>query len=106
MPTRSHVSALDKVSDAEAWHVQYILDTQQHVAMHPTPEAAIEAACRLMDAGHYVYGVGVGPLSDSIGPKEIARIYALWASAKNLLANRYETSRVPSSSGRHCCGGG
>ena len=45
---------------------------------YPTPERAIEAACRLMDAGCDVYGIGTGPLTDSIGREQIARIYALW----------------------------
>ncbi len=42
--------------------------------MHPTPEAAIEAACHLMDEGADVFGIGTGPLEDSIGHREISRI--------------------------------
>jgi hypothetical protein len=48
-----------------------------------TPEEAIEAACRLIDDGHEVYGIGTGPLTDTIGMDEIARIYALWGASEN-----------------------
>jgi hypothetical protein len=64
------------------WHVQYRRDAVDYVDVHPTPEAAIEAACVRIDDGWDVYGIGTGPLSDSIGPNEIARIYALWVRAK------------------------
>jgi hypothetical protein len=61
------------------WHVQYRRDSEDLIAEHPSPEQAIEAACGLIDEGCDVYGIGTGPLSDSIGPEHIARIYALWA---------------------------
>ena len=64
------------------WHVQYRKDAASHVARHPSPEEAIEAACRLIDDGCDVYGVGTGPLTDSIDREQIARIYAMWARAK------------------------
>jgi hypothetical protein len=64
------------------WHVQYRKDATSHVVRHPSPERAIEAACRLIDDGRDVYGVGIGPLTDSIDREEIARIYAMWARAK------------------------
>jgi hypothetical protein len=64
------------------WHVQYRKDATSHVARHPSPEQAIEAACRLIDDGCDVYGVGTGPLTDSIDREQIARIYAMWARAK------------------------
>jgi hypothetical protein len=48
----------------------------------PSPERAIEAACRLIDDGCDVYGVGTGPLTDSIEKEQIARVYAMWARAK------------------------
>ena len=50
--------------------------------MHASPEQAIEAACGLIDDGCDVYGIGTGPLTDSVGQVEIARIYAIWAKAK------------------------
>jgi hypothetical protein len=71
------------VCDAEAWYVQRRRDTVDHLGRHPGPEAVIEAACRLIDDGCDVYGIGTGPLTDSIGRKEIARIYALWVKAKS-----------------------
>jgi hypothetical protein len=77
-----HTPSRCQVCDAEIWHVQYRRGTIDHSVMHPSPEAAIETACRLIDDGCDVYGIGTGPLTDSIGPGEIARIYALWARAK------------------------
>jgi hypothetical protein len=60
------------------WHVQYRNQAGDHIAQHPGPELAIEAACRLMDDGWDVYGIGTGPLTDSIDKEQIARIYAMW----------------------------
>jgi hypothetical protein len=65
------------------WHVQYREGAAERIDWHASPENAIEAACRLIDAGHDVYGIGTGPLTDSIERKQIARIYALWARAKH-----------------------
>jgi hypothetical protein len=64
------------------WHVQYRKDATDHIERYPSPERAIEAACRLFDDGCDVYGVGTGPLTDSIEKEQIARIYAMWARAK------------------------
>ncbi len=64
------------------WHVQYRNKAGDCVVRHPTPERAIEAACRLIDAGCDVYGIGTGPLTDSIGREQIGRIYDIWARAK------------------------
>ena len=49
----------------------------------PTPEAAIEPACRLLDEGSDVFGIGTGPLTDTIARNEIARIYAIWVRGKH-----------------------
>jgi hypothetical protein len=65
------------------WHVLYIRDDVEQIDMHPSPEAAIEAACLLIDDGRDVYGIGTGPLTDSIDRIEIARIYDLWARANH-----------------------
>jgi hypothetical protein len=64
------------------WHVQYRKDGADQIGRHRTPELAIRAACRLIDHGYDVYGIGTGPLTDSIGKEQIARIYAMWARAK------------------------
>jgi hypothetical protein len=71
------------------WHVQYRQDTEDCIVRYPSPELAIEAACRLIDAGCDVYGIGTGPLTDSIDRDQIARIYALWARTK------YPPGRIP-----------
>ena len=67
------------------WHVQYRKDGADYVARHHSPEEAIEGACRLIDDGGDVYGIGYGSLTDSIGREEITRIYTLWARAKTAL---------------------
>jgi hypothetical protein len=64
------------------WHVQYRNDTVDHIVRYPNPEQAIEAACCLIDDGCDVYGIGTGPLTDSIAKDQIARIHALWARGK------------------------
>jgi hypothetical protein len=69
--------------DMTTWHVQYRQDAVDHVTRHPSPEQAIEAACGLIDSGCDVYGIGTGSLTDSIGPEQIASIYALWARASH-----------------------
>jgi hypothetical protein len=66
----------------EQWHVQFSRINVDHVEMHPTPEAAIESACLLMDQGCDVYGIGTGALTDSIERNQISRIYELWARAR------------------------
>ena len=61
------------------WHVQYRKGGSDHIVMAATPESAIETACHLIDEGSDVFGIGTGPLSDSIARDEIARIHAIWA---------------------------
>jgi hypothetical protein len=62
------------------WHVQFRNGDSDRIARYATPEAALEAACRLIDGGAEVYGIGTGPLGDSIGAQEIAKVYAMWAA--------------------------
>jgi hypothetical protein len=69
------------------WHVQYRSDAGEHVVRLPTPEEAIEAACRLIDDGCDVFGIGTGPLTDSIESSEIAEIYAIWARERHPLGH-------------------
>ena len=63
-------------------YVQYRKDTVDHIVRLPNPEEAIEAACRLIDEGFEVFGIGSGPLTDSIEKMQIVRIYAMWAKDK------------------------
>ena len=63
--------------------------------MFPSPEAAVENACRLIDEGHDVFGIGTGDLTDSIEPEQIARIYALWARAKSPFGERALAAKSP-----------
>ena len=53
------------------------------MVMTPTPESAIETACHLIDEGSDVFGIGTGPLTDTIAGNEIARIYAIWEREKS-----------------------
>jgi hypothetical protein len=64
------------------WHVQYRKSGSDRIARAPTREAAIETACHLIDEGSDVFGIGTGPLTDTIAGDEIARIYAIWAREK------------------------
>ena len=75
------------------WHLQYRNDTGDHIEKHPSPEQAIDAACHLLDAGFDVYGIGTGPLTDSIGRDEIAKIYAIWLRAKMPFGERRRQPR-------------
>jgi hypothetical protein len=62
------------------WRVQYSLNRADITARFSTPEAAIEAACELIDSGHDVTAIGIGAdPPDSISRGEIAKIYAIWA---------------------------
>ena len=64
------------------WFVRYKKSAEDHLERMSTPEHAIETACRLLDDGWEVYGIGTGPLTDSIEKEQIARIYDLWARAR------------------------
>jgi hypothetical protein len=64
------------------WHVQYSREAVKHVEMYRSPEAAIKAACLLIDDGCDVYGIGTGALTDTIDRAEIKRIYKIWARAR------------------------
>jgi hypothetical protein len=65
------------------WHVQFVTaENAPAIERFPTPESAIEAACKLLDLGRDVFGIGTGPLSDSIDRLQIKRIYAIWKAAR------------------------
>jgi hypothetical protein len=61
-----------------SWHVEYLKDTKNHVVLYESPEAAIKAACRLIDMGIDVHAIGNGRLNESIDRAQIAKIYDLW----------------------------
>jgi hypothetical protein len=65
------------------WHVQYRRGGTDHLVMFPSPETAIENACRLMDDAYDVFGIGTGAPTDSIEREQIAGIYAIWSRAKS-----------------------
>jgi hypothetical protein len=74
------------------WHVQYCDGEMERLERHPSPEMAIESACRLIEEGRDVYGIGTGPLDESITREEIARIYVLWVRAKHPFGIRAKSS--------------
>jgi hypothetical protein len=63
------------------WFVRYTKSAADHLVQLATPEQAIEAACRLLDDGCDVYGIGTGPFTDLIEKDHIAGIYDLWVRA-------------------------
>jgi len=69
------------------WHVHYRFDGSDHIDWHPSPESAIESACRLIDAGCDVSAISTGALTDAIGKAEIARIYEFWSRPNRLFGS-------------------
>jgi hypothetical protein len=64
------------------WHVQFTEPGgSTGIVRFPTPEHAIEEACRMLDDGCDVFGIGTGPLSDSIDRGHIKRIHEMWKKA-------------------------
>jgi hypothetical protein len=61
------------------WYVRFRFDGSGHIDRYPTREAAMEAACRLIKDKVDVYGLGTGPLANSLDKDQIAHIYELWA---------------------------
>ncbi len=67
-----------------SWHVQYRKEALDCVDRYDHPGRAIDAACALIDEGAEVYGLGEGPLTDTIDPPQIAKIYDLWVRTKSV----------------------
>ena len=59
------------------WQVQYRQAGTNELLRRLTPEAAIEAACRLIDQGCDVFAICTESLSDSITHDQITRIYGI-----------------------------
>ena len=77
------------------WFVQYHKSGADHLIRAKTPEEAIELACRLLDEGCDVWGIGTGPLTDSIAKDQIARIYQIWLKARPRAPGRASNRRPP-----------
>ena len=77
----SHAIAIGPFSQM-IWHVQYRDNAIDYIASYPSAEQAIGGACLLVDHGCDVYGIGTGPLTDSIEKEHIARIHAMWDRAR------------------------
>ena len=63
------------------WIVQYRSAGTDHLERAETPKEAIALACRLLDSGDDVFGIGMGEPPVSIGREEIARICRIWVRA-------------------------
>ncbi len=65
------------------WHVRYLENGTDRLEWYPSPEAAIESACRHMDAGRTVRGIGTDDVAYTIAPDQITHIYAIWVRGKS-----------------------
>jgi hypothetical protein len=74
--------ALDQARST-TWHVRFRFDGTDNVARYPTELAAIEAACRLIDDGCRVFGIGPRLRDDTLNKDQIACVHELWAKAKH-----------------------
>jgi hypothetical protein len=70
------------------WFIRYQTDRQACVERYPSLDAAIESACRLMDKGHAVHGIGYKTGDNSIDKPEIDNIYSIWRRANGPFAAR------------------
>jgi transposase InsO family protein len=62
------------------WHAQYRKDATDHIERHSSPSGRLKLPV-VIDNGHDVYGVGTGPLTDSVDRDQIARIRAEYLNA-------------------------
>lgn len=77
------------------WHVQYRNGTIDRVEWFIDCELAIETACRLVDAGCDVYGLGSGSLNDSIPSDRSVRFAAAVADDYATLATGLSATTFP-----------
>lgn len=77
----SDVSVMD-------WFIRYQTDDQTLVERLPSLDVAIETACRLIDEGCLVHGIGYQTAENSIEKPEIDDIYSIWVRAKGPFAAR------------------
>ena len=72
----------------------------------PTPEQAIEAACRLIDDGRDVFALGWSIRADqptvSIGKEQIARIHALSGEREISLRQKMRRALLAAAGPRAC----
>ena len=65
------------------WHVRFRFDGTNNIARYPTELAAIEAACRLIDDGCRVFGIGPRSRGDTLDKDQIACVHELWTKSKH-----------------------
>jgi hypothetical protein len=75
-----------RVSDqrrSTTWHVRFRFDGTDHIARYPNERMAIEAACKLIDDGCKVFGIGPRARGETLDKDQIACIHESWAKAKH-----------------------
>jgi hypothetical protein len=81
-PATRTLRALDQARSM-TWHVRFRFDGTDNIARYPTELAAIEAACRLIDDGCRVFGIGPRFRGDTLNKDQIACVHELWTKAKH-----------------------
>ena len=71
-------------ADGMGWHVQYRQGESAVIERFQSPELARQAACRLIDIGVDVDGIGTDHLAETISKIQIADIYRLWEMSRFL----------------------
>ena len=72
---------VEEITELTTWHVRCGTGHESIVGLE-TQEEAIEAACRLMDGGFNVVGIGSGA-EDALCCEQLALIYAIWVRARH-----------------------
>ncbi len=85
LPFHAGVTAERGVAPAGApysWHIHYRQGAADLIEGFESSDAATEAACRLLDNGSEVIGIGAGPDESAIDREHLALIYASWVRAR------------------------
>jgi hypothetical protein len=73
---------VEEITELTTWHVRCGPGHESIVGLD-TQEEAIEVACRLLDGGVDVVGLGPGPGSDILSQEQSALVYARWVGARH-----------------------
>jgi hypothetical protein len=67
---------------SDAWRIRYRQGAGECVEGFASSDEATEAACRLLDGGSDVVGIGAGQDEAAIDREHLALIYASWVRAR------------------------
>jgi len=73
---------VQEATNSATWHVKCGPGHESHAGFE-TQEAAVEAACRLMDSGYAIVGVGRGPGDGGLDREQLAVAYATWVRVRH-----------------------